>query len=525
MAEGTRPSESFYRRNSSSSRFPDLLISNLYFTSTKLGNGAYATVYQVEWNGTPCAAKRLHPTLLEDELPGGAERLLSTFEAECVTWSKLRHPGVVQFLGVYLERDSRLPVLIMEMMDTSLRKYLEDHSKDEFPLGSKAFVLHQITQALAYLHSQSPPLVHHDLSTNNVLLNAESFVAKLTDFGMSRSISPSVVSQKFSIRGTRVFMPPEALQNSPKYNEKLDIFSFGNIILSTITHQWPELRPPTQYKGDQLIALDEFQRREHYVEMFTAQEKQLFLPTIRQCLDNRTDKRPFIGSLVKELRHIKSTLSRSSHVATPIEQLRQQLSIKKEECRCKDKVIEEKEKVIREKDEALRKKDDRLRDKEEVLQKKEEALMKNDETFREKDEAFREVNEALWEREEAIMGKEEVISGKDEALQHLDKLVRKLDEASKEKDTTTRAQQDTIRALQASIQMQQDIIRAQQDEIERLRSCLTVSPKVSYITHLFYSVQSLILPVGVSMCNHCLPWAMSAARMGDYIHICIIYPI
>ena len=412
------------------SRFPGLLIANLEFTDTTLGRGAYATVHQVEWNGTQCAAKRLHKILLEDDSPGGTEKLLSNFGAECVTWSKLRHPGVVQFLGVYLERGSRLPVLIMEKMDTSLRRYLEDHSKEEFPLGLKAFVLRQITQALAYLHSQNPPLVHHDLTPNNVLLNVVSFMTKLADFGMSRAINPSAINRKSSVKGTPAFMSPEALQTPPRYNEKLDVFSFGNIILSTVTHEWPEPCHFTQYKGDQLIALDEFQRREHYVEMFTAQEKQLFVPTVHQCLENRPDKRPSSVMLVQELRHIELTLPRGDHAAVPSEQLRQQLSAKEKECREKDK-----------------------------------ALQEND--------------EALWKKNDVIQKKDDVILGKDKALRLLDTLICEREEALKEKDTTNRAQQDTIHALQASLQMQQDIIRAQQVEIERLRNPLAVTLKVS----------------------------------------------
>ena len=200
-------------RPSVSSRFPGLLIENVTFTDTKLGRGADATVHEVEWNGTVCAAKRLHEILLEDQSPGGVAKLIGNFEAECLTWSKLRHPGVVQFLGVYFERSSRLPVLVMEKMDTSLRTYLEDHNKEEFPLNLKAFVLRQVTQALAYLHSQNPPLVHHDLSPNNVLLNEVSFVTKVSDFGMSRAINPSVLSRKSSIKGTLAFMAPEALHD------------------------------------------------------------------------------------------------------------------------------------------------------------------------------------------------------------------------------------------------------------------------------------------------------------------------
>ena len=359
-----------------------LLISNLVFTEVKLGKGADANVYEVEWNGTVCAAKRLHDILLEDESPGGTDKFTSNFEAECLTWSKLRHPGVVQFLGVHMDRKSRLPVLVMEKMDTSLRKYLENHSKEQFLLHQKAFVLRQITQALAYLHSQNPPLVHHDLSPNNVLLNVVSFVTKVSDFGMSRAINPSVLSRKSSIKGTLAFMAPEALHEPPRYNEKLDVFSFGNVVISTLTHEWPNPGPPNQYRGDQLVALNELERREHCVVKFTAQEKQLFLPIVCQCLENRPDKRPSSLMLVQELRHIESTLPRGSHVAGPIELLQKQLLAKEEECRQKDEVIEEKEKIIRENRKAMKEND-------EVIKENQKDLIK-DESLREKDEVIRE---------------------------------------------------------------------------------------------------------------------------------------
>ena len=358
MAERIHPS-----RSAPTSKFPGLLLSNLVLSEEKLGKGADATVFAAEWNGTVCAAKRLHDILLEDESPGGADKFISNFEAECLTWSKLRHPGVVQFLGVHMDRRSRLPVLVMEKMDTSLRTYLEDHIKEEFPLHQKAFVIRQVTQAMAYLHSQNPPLVHHDLSPNNVLLNMVSFVTKVSDFGMSRAISPSALTRKSSIKGTLAFMAPEALHDPPRYNEKLDVFSLGNVVISTLTHEWPNPGPPNQHRGDQLVALNELQRREHYIVTFTTQEKQLFLPIVRQCLENRPDKRPSSEMLVQELRRIESTLPGGSHVAAPIEHLQQQLSAKEEECRQKDEMIREKDKVIREKDEALKKKDEVIREK------------------------------------------------------------------------------------------------------------------------------------------------------------------
>ena len=419
MAEWIRPS--------SRSRFPGLLIAKLAFTDKKLGRGADATVYEVDWNGTPCAAKRLHEILLEDDSPGGADKFITNFEAECITWSKLRHPGVVQFFGVYLERGSRLPVLVMEKMDTSLRRYLEEHGKKEFSLHLKAFVLLQISQALAYLHGQNPPLVHHDLSPNNVLLNVVSFVTKLTDFGMSRAINPSAIIRKSSIKGTPAFMSPEALQNPPRYNEKLDVFSFGNIILSTITHEWPEPCHLTQYKGDKLIALDEFQRRGCYVVLFNPQEKQLFLPTVRQCLENRPDKRPSSAVLVRELRRIESFFPSGGHIAAPNEHLRQMLSAKEEECR-------------------------------------------------QKDEALREKNEAL----------QAVLSEKDDMLNEKDATIQELQSSNQAQRAEILKQQGTIREQQASnqaqrttIQKQQETIQAQQAEIEQLRKQPAVAKQVS----------------------------------------------
>ena len=427
MAERIRPAAGFQ----------NLLISDLVFTDTHLGVGSDATVYEVNWRGTVCAAKRLHDILLQDQSPGGAEKLISNFEAESLTWSKLRHPGVVQFLGVHLERNSRLPVLVIEKMDTSLRKYCERHGKKEFPLHLKAFILRQISQALAYLHGQNPPLVHHDLSPNNVLLNVVSFVTKLTDFGMSRAINPSTWSRKSSIKGTPAFMSPEALHDPPRYDETLDVFSFGNIILSTLTHEWPNPGPPNQYEGDVFVAITELQRRERYVEMFTAQEKQLFLPTVRQCLENRPDKRPSSAVLVRELRHIESSLPSGGHVAAAVEEFRQQLSGKEEECRRKE--------------EALKEKDEALREKDEVLQM----------ALREKDKALKDKNDLLRENRD------------------LQKTIREQQASDQAQRTANQKQQDTIRAQQDTIRAQQDTIRAQQAEIDQLKKQPAVAKQVS----------------------------------------------
>ena len=448
MAERVRPS-------SSSSRFPGLVIANVVFTDTQLGRGADATVYEVEWNGTLCAAKRLHEILLEDQSSGGVAKLISNFEAECETWSKLRHPGVVQFFGVHLDRSSRLPVLVMEKMDTSLRTYLENHSKEEFPLKMKAFVLRQVCQALAYLHCQAPPLVHHDMSTNNVLLNVDSFVTKVSDFGMSRAINPSALSRKSSIKGTLAYMAPEALQIPPHYNEKLDVFSFGSVILHTLTHEWPNPGPPTRYEGDMFVGITELQRRERYVEMFTAQEKQLFLPIVRPCLENRPDKRPSSVMLVQELRRIESSLPKGGHVAA-IEQLRQQLSAKEEECRQKDEVIKENDKALREREQALREKDDALRVNDKALREREEALKKKDIIIRmvkaDNQQLRSENNRTIEIEKETALTMYDALKEKDVVIREIRQQLATKEAECRQKDEEVREKSATIRAQQAEIQ-------------------------------------------------------------------------
>ncbi len=98
----------------------------------------------------------------------------------------------------------------------------------------------------------------------------------------------------------------------------------------------PNPGPPTKYEGDMFVAVTELQCREHYVVKFSAQEKQLFLPIVRQCLEIRPDKRPSSVMLVQELRRIESTFPRGGHVAACIEHLRQLLTAKEDECREKD---------------------------------------------------------------------------------------------------------------------------------------------------------------------------------------------
>ena len=85
---------------------------------------------------------------------------------ECRQCSTLRHPNVIQFLGVYYPTGAgganrmRLPVMVMEMMADSLTSFVNKHEK--IPVHIKYSIVHDVSLGLCYLHNHDPPIVHCD---------------------------------------------------------------------------------------------------------------------------------------------------------------------------------------------------------------------------------------------------------------------------------------------------------------------------------------------------------------------------
>ena len=144
--------------------------------SACLGVGSYGSVYKATYDDLPCVGKILHPTLFD------ARKIIERFEQECEFLSFIRHPNIVQYLGVSRDPESQLPVLLMELMDESLTRFLE-RSQTPLSYHTQVDICHDIALALTSLHSNSN--IHCDLSSNNVLLLAGSRV-KVADFGMMK---------------------------------------------------------------------------------------------------------------------------------------------------------------------------------------------------------------------------------------------------------------------------------------------------------------------------------------------------
>ena len=223
-------------------------------------------------------------------------------------------------LGVYYpEKDQyELPIMVMEKMQHSLRGLMEGYVN--IPLNVKLAILDDVCLGLRYLHTRNPPIVHRDLTPNNILLGCH-LEAKITDLGVAKVLYTDNRKTMTKIPGTPDFMPPEAQSNKPKYGTSLDIFSYGGVILHVTTQTWPEPSDRNQFNPDTKIweVVSEVKRRQHYLDMMSAGAASLRLLATR-CLDDDPNGRPELAQVSVEIKKAKDACSqkRNRDGMTPI---------------------------------------------------------------------------------------------------------------------------------------------------------------------------------------------------------------
>ena len=293
-----------------------------------MGDGAFATVLEYVYRGLKCVGKNIHLLLFEHASPSQRADMLRRFEEECELLSRLHHPNVVQFLGVHVEPDSLLPVLVMEYLPAgNLSGYLD--KQGTLPDNISYSILRDVALGLRYLHEHTPPIIHRDLSANNVLLTT-SLSAKISDLGVAKilNLSPFQMTQHMSTKapGTPCYMPPEALINQPNYTIKIDSYSFGVMILHVLCGQWPF--PDDLFQRDPanpgaLIPVTEVNRRERFLQQIGRDHPLSGL--IRQCLSNTPAERPDAANLLQQVSTaMAAVLAPAQTVIQQLEAVRQE---------------------------------------------------------------------------------------------------------------------------------------------------------------------------------------------------------
>ena len=268
-----------------------------------LGIGSYGKVCKAKCGRLPCAAKLLH-----QGNDAGTRNLVTKFLQECQFLSTIKHPSIVQYLGTATDPQSRRPVLLMELMDESLTRFLE-RLTGPLPYHSQLNICHDVALALAYLHSNG--IIHRDLSSNNVLLIGEGSRAKVTDFGMSKLMDMNPrMTPLTQVPGTPAYMPPEALIASPQYSSKLDCFSHGVLTLQIITRNFPTPGNAITYMEDSrfptgrvLVQYPETKRRKKDIDLIEPSHP--LRPIALHCLKDRDTERPSADELCGRLASLK----------------------------------------------------------------------------------------------------------------------------------------------------------------------------------------------------------------------------
>ena len=225
----------------------------------------------------------------------------------------MKHSNIVQYLGIHQDLVTGVPVLLMELMDENLTTFLAGSA--QIPFHTQVNICHDVTQALAFLHSNC--IIHRDLSSNNVLLIGDAR-AKLSDFGMAKltgymngfSISCALTKNP----GSDAYMPPEAVQSPTVYTEKLDCFSFGVLIIQILTQKLPNPRDPyeeitttciTKYDQSRrsFQRISEIRRRENHINEVSSRHPLLSIAL--DCLKDVDIERPSTVQLCVSVRALK----------------------------------------------------------------------------------------------------------------------------------------------------------------------------------------------------------------------------
>ncbi|XP_042497666.1 uncharacterized protein LOC122076436 [Macadamia integrifolia] len=209
-------------------RLPTIYATTDKFSdSKKLGQGGFGPVFKGTLpDGREVAIKRLSIS---------SEQGSDEFMNEAMLIMRLQHKNLVRLLGCCIEGGEK--ILVYEYMpNSSLDVVLFDPStRAQLHWRSRFNIIVGIARGILYLHEDSRlKIIHRDLKPSNVLLDQE-MNPKISDFGIARIFCGSNGEKNTArIVGTYGYMAPEFAMHGV-YSTKSDVFSFGVILLETVT--------------------------------------------------------------------------------------------------------------------------------------------------------------------------------------------------------------------------------------------------------------------------------------------------
>ena len=248
-----------------------------------IGEGPFSLVYEGKLNGNVVAVKLIDcvigPEVTQNILQGG------------FLLKHLSHPHILKIFEVYESKEYG-PIVVMEKLDHSLEEHLHRYAGKLSRERQIAMCL-QIADAVHYLHSQQPPVVYREVSSLRVLLSQHGILKLGTSTTVARLPPSGYFDEELPYDASESYIPPEALAPIAHYNEKIDIFSLGVLMLEIATQHPPSCGlsgigtiPDIDRRGNDLSLLPE----DHPLK-----------PIILHCLRHDPGERPDSGTVLKML--------------------------------------------------------------------------------------------------------------------------------------------------------------------------------------------------------------------------------
>ena len=190
--------------------------------------GSFSTIHNCKWRGTNIVVKK--------PITNNIVNIIE-FLREIQICSTLRHPNLVQFLGITFNQ-SEIIILFEKINGSNLEEFLNKKNSMITDTIQK-HIISQLITTFKFLHNCNPPIIYRDLKPANVLID-QHYNVKLTDFGLSKYFQ-NESNEAYLLSGetgTIRYMAPEVFNNQV-YNLKVDVYSLGLIIYYIYANEKP----------------------------------------------------------------------------------------------------------------------------------------------------------------------------------------------------------------------------------------------------------------------------------------------